>query len=518
MKFYNRILVGAALLSFMASCTKDFEEMNINPNQPAAATSGQLFATAQYNFADNIGDEWNNGRMGMYYAQYWSSTYYSDESRFLIRESVNQAMWNTFYADVIRELNEAQKIDNETKLAGFENRVAIAEIFKTLTFHNLSDIYGGPIPYSEALDNENATPKYDSGQEVYAGLLATLDQQIKVLQANIGNPAYAEDNGGDLIYNGDVAKWIKFANSLRMRIALRMIDVNQEAAVAAIAKSLDPANGGIISSTDESAEFRWLSSAPNNNPLNEAFKTRIDFSMSKPFVDYLKKQNDPRLAVYADPLSNQDGVMRDAQGNPLYVGEVFGLKQGAGSNGSRSKISLPSVYAIGAESPTVILSYEEVEFMLAEIAARNLPVNITGTAAEHYANGIKASFKEAGLTAEAAEAYIANEAPYIEGADLETVKDVIGTQKWIAMYGQGIQGWLERLRLDFEDPYETDATKAQIFAAPADGSRDASVTMVPGRMSYPVTEASLNTGNYNTAIQAIGGKNSKGAKAWWDIF
>jgi len=497
MKFINKMLMGAALVSVM-SCTEDFEEMNLNPNQPAEASPAQLFATAQYNFADNIADEWNNGRMGMYYAQYWASTYYTDESRYQIRESVNQTMWNTFYADVIKELSEAQRIDAQTKMEGFENRMAIAEIFKVLAYHYLSDIYGGPIPYSEALDDENATPRYESGPEVYAGLLNTLEKQIAVLQGTGMQQSYAT---GDIIYGGNVPLWIKFANSLRMRIALRMIDVNRDAAVEAIRKSLDPANGGIISSNEESALFRWLSSAPNNNPINQAFKTRIDFSMAAPFVDYLKKYQDPRLAVYADPLSTDP---------TMYVGEVYGLDQGNGnSNGSRKLVSLPSVYAVGAEAPTIILDYAEVEFMLAEIAARNLGLGV-GTAEEHYAKGIKASFDFAGLGNDAYTAYLAR-VPYV-APDLETAKDVIGSQKWIAMYTQGIQGWLERLRLDFEDPYTNEA----IFVLPEDGSLDPDVEAVPFRMSYPVTEASLNGENYMNAVKTFG-TNTKGAKAWWDV-
>jgi hypothetical protein len=493
MKLYQKALVGVAIFSF-ASCTEDFEEMNVSPNQPAEATSAQLLTTAQYNFADNIGDEWNNARMGMYYAQYWSSTFYTDESRYQIREGVNQTMWNTFYAEVLRELNEAQSIENEQQLAGFENRVAIAEIFKVLTYHYLSDIYGGPIPYSEALNDDIVAPKYDTGPEVYAGLLSTLEAQIGIL-----DESEAGYQAGDVIYGGNVAMWKKFANSLRLRIALRMIDANEAAAVEAINKSLDPANGGLISSNEENALFRWVAGAPNNNPLNEAFKTRIDFSMAEPFVDYLQKYDDPRLAVYADPLT----------GTNEYVGETYGLDASGGSNGDATEVSLPSNYAIGETAPTIILDYAEVEFMLAEILARGLAVsNLTGTAQDHYEAGIRASFEYAGLSDDAATQYIAG-VPYIEAE----WKDAIGSQKWIAMYGQGIQAWFERLRLDFEDPY----TGEDIFVLPAAGSLDTDVEVVPFRMSYPVTEASLNGTNYQSALQQIGGTNTKAAKAWWDV-
>jgi Starch-binding associating with outer membrane len=500
MKLYSKLLLGAALLSF-TSCTEDFEEMNVNPNQPAKATAAQLFATAQYNFATNISDEWNNGRMGMLYSQYWSSTYYTDESRYLIRESVNQTMWNNFYANVLKELQEGQDIDAATKLEGYENRMAIAEIFKAMTFHYLSDIYGGPIPYTEALGAENATPKYNTGEEVYQGLLKTLEEQIAILDAS--KSAY--QGSGDIVYGdkkgfNQVTLWKKFANSLRLRIALRMIDAKPQEAQEAIRKALDPANGGIISSNEESARINWVEGAPNNNPMNQAFKTRQDFSVSAPFVNYLQKYSDPRLAVYAQPLSTDPNQ---------YVGEEFGLKQGAGSNGDQTKVSLPGTYALAAKAPTTLLDYAEVEFMLAEIVARGLNVGVSGTAEDHYKAGIKASFDFAGLSQAAYTAYLAK-VPYVAGE----WKDAIGSQKWIAMYTQGIQAWLERLRLDFEDPY----TGEDIFVAPAAGSRDPNVTLVPFRMTYPVTEASLNGANYQEAVKSIGGTNSKGVKAWWDKF
>lgn len=485
---------AAVLLLAFASCS-DLTDLNIDPNQPSEAESRQFFTSAQFNFSNNIWDDWNNGRMGLYYAQYWSSTYYSDESRYQIRETVNQTMWSTFYADVLRELEQSKKIELEERVLGYENRVAIVEVMKTMTFHYLSDIYGGPIPFSEAINDDIITPKYDSGEEVYTGLLANLDQQINILDGD--GPGFLS---GDAIFGGDVTRWKKFANSLRLRIALRMIDVKPMEAKAAIEKSLAAGSGGVMSSNDDSAMFRFLSGAPNNNPLNEAYKTRIDFAVSSTLVDYLKKYEDPRLQVYANPTTSGS-----------YIGEIYGLEQGnpLQSNGSVSRVSLPSDFAIGATAPAVWLDYAEVEFMLAEIAARNIGVQTGATAEEHYANGIKASFDYAGLSATQADNYILG-VPYVSAS----WKDVIGSQKWIAMYMQGIQGWMERLRLDFKDPY----TGEEIFLEPADGSTDQDVEMIPYRMSYPVTEAQLNVANYGMAIQKIGGQNSKGLyKQWWDI-
>jgi hypothetical protein len=336
-----RKITTAMLLTSALACTDGFEEINTDPNRADEATSAQLLTNAQYNFSTNITDEWNNGRFGMYYAQYWSSTYYSDESRYQIRENVNQIMWNTFYTDVLNELNEAQKIEKGSQLPGQKNRLAIAEIMKAYTYHFLTDIYGGPIPYTEALNTDDVTPSYSTGEEVYAGLLATLDEQVKTLDAT--EPGYAM---GDVLYGGNVDSWKRFANSLRLRIALRMIDVKPVEATEAIKKALDPANGGIITTQDQSALFRWMSSPPNNNPMNQSFKVRVDFSMSKPFIDYLKQYGDPRLPVFAQPLLNTNN----------YVGEVYGQESSnASSNGDPTLVSLPADYAVGATAPTIWL-------------------------------------------------------------------------------------------------------------------------------------------------------------------
>jgi len=209
------------------------------------------------------------------------------------------------------------------------------------------------------------------------------------------------------------------------------------------------------------------------------------------------KYEDPRLPMYADTV----------QGTCDFEVEIYGLIEGSPNYSSGADMSLPGDDAIGATAQATWIDWAEVEFILAEIAARGLDVGLTGTAEEHYLKGIQASLEFAGLDASAYESYITN-VPYVAGK----WKDCIGSQKWIAMYMQGIQGWFERLRLDFKDPY----TGEEIFVAPADGSLDSDVEMVPFRMSYPVTEAALNEENYAKAIEMIGGVNSKGVATWWD--
>src|SRR5690606_2892029 len=214
-------------------------------------------------------------------------------------------------------------------------------------------------------------------------------------------------------------------------------------------------------------------------------------SVSKTLVDYMKEVNDPRLPVYASP----------AAVSGEYIGYVYGSSTVINAN----QVSLPGTRIRAAEEPGIFMSYPEVAFALAEAAERGFSVG--GTAEDFYKKGITASMNYWGVTdANAINQYIAGN-PY----NSSDWKNVIGVQKWLAMYMQGIQAWLERIRLDIKKP-----GGAQLFVAPVSGSLDQNVDLVPYRMTYPVEEQTRNAVNYREAVSKIpGGVDSKGAKQWW---
>jgi hypothetical protein len=214
-------------------------------------------------------------------------------------------------------------------------------------------------------------------------------------------------------------------------------------------------------------------------------------------VDYMNSVNDPRLAYYANEPVNHPGE---------FIGLAYGLSNANATAIPNDEVSMPGdIVANNASAPGVYIDYAEVEFILAEAAARGW--SVSGTAEEHYNSGVTASLEYWGITEPGEVAEYLTEVPFSGGA----WKDVIGTQKWLALYMQGLQGWYERLRLRFNKPDGT-----ALFIDPADGSLDADVVDVPMRMSYPTDEQTLNEESYDAAIE-MQGVDKKSTKLWWHL-
>jgi len=483
---YHYIKLGSLFLGiiigFFSSCTKGFEELNKDPNNAIVVNPEFLLTYAEKKAIDNTWDTWQNGRFGLIYSQYWSQINYSEESRYQIRTNVNYNFWVAYYHDVLNNLEESIKINEADPKEHSKNQIAIAKILKSWAFHVLTDVYGD-VPYETAFQ-EALMPAYTPSKEIYTDLISTLQKQIETL-----DPLLPSFGSGEIIYKGDVSKWRKFANSLILRIAIRMVDKDPDAAKLAIEKAVAE---GVFESNDDNALFVYLDNAPNNNPINEAYKSRTgDFGMSKTLVDYLIETNDPRLPIYADPV----------KGTADYVGYVYGSDQPINAN----QISWPGAIVREATAPGIFMNYPEVAFILAEAAQRGF--NVGGAAEDFYKKGITSSMSFWGIT----DGNIVNQYIAANPYSSSDWKNVLGIQKWLAMYMQGIQGWLERIRLDIKKP-----GGAPLFVAPVSGSLDQNVDFVPYRMTYPVEEQTRNAVNYRDAVSKIaGGVDSKGAKQWW---
>lgn len=479
-------------MGFM-SCDKHFQEINTDPNEPSSTSTSFLLGNAQKTMMDYTWDEWFNGRRGNQLAQYWASNQYSNESRYELRTGITNTYWGSFYARSLQDLQEVIRL-NETApedYIGFgatENQIAIAKTLQAWLYQNMTDCWG-PIPFSEALDAAGTSfPKYDSQEEVYTGLLSLLNEAI--------NSFDVSDNSvqGDLIYNGDVALWKKFANSLKMRVGIRMADAAPTMAATAISEAIA---SGVFTSNADNALFQYMNGAPNNNPLAEDFKERNDFAASNIMVDELNRLTDPRVGFYYSPTVN----------GGTYVGEVYGLSETNAGLTLNDDISQRNPQVLAETAPGIYMDYAQVEFMLAEAAERG--IGGAGAAATHYNNGITASMQywdvNNTLSATDISNYIAQ--PNVDYATLmgtETWKQVIGRQKWIALYMQGLQGWTEYRRLDFG-----------ILQMPADGPLDGSG--IPTRMKYPLDEQTLNGTEYANGVSALGGADNQDTKLWWDV-
>ena len=411
--------------------------------------------------------------------QYWTETTYTDESNYdLVTRTIPDNHWNILYRDVLKDLDESVRVINETEYPVNEdpkvkqNKLAIAEIHIIYTYSILVETFGD-VPYSQALDVNNLLPGYDNGLEIYTDLIGRLDEAISTL-----DPAFESFGLADNVYQGDVGQWLKFANSLKLRMGMVLSDVEPGLA----ATTVESAAPGVFTSNDDNASMLYLSSSPNTNPLyaDIVASGRHDFVPTSTIIDKMNELEDPRRPSYFT----------------LFEGAYVG-----GVNGAANDYTTFSHIADPILVPTfegTILDYAETEFFLAEAVERGF--NVGGTAEEHYNNAITASILYWGGTEEETNTYLAQ--PEVAYSTAEgDFKQKIGTQKWLALYNRGIEAWTEWRRLDYP-----------ILEAPADA-----VSETPKRFTYPIAEQTLNGESYSSASDRIGGDVVE-TKLFFDLF
>ncbi|MFB6455616.1 SusD/RagB family nutrient-binding outer membrane lipoprotein [Chitinophaga sp. Hz27] len=487
---YSSVVMVAATIA-ITGCSK-LDNMNRDPTKPTTTQPQILLTGAQKSAMDILYSGLQNGYIGMEYAQFWSGNSRTNDAQYNLDEGNNSSFWNTLYTSALHNLDELVKQNNSKPAqASTTNQNGVALIMKCWIYQMLADTYGN-LPYTDAFHvTSNITPKYDDAQAVYKSLLDTLQQQITVMDEK-----ESSFNSGDVIYNGKVGAWKKLAHSLILRMAIRMADANPQ-----MAQQLIEANyQGAFTSNTDNAQFQYINTAPNKFPYNESEREISEFFVTTTLTDYMKSINDPRLPMYARPAKNSDTIK----------GMPYGTAASDAKRLSPNDYSFPGTQAYSATMPGILMTYSEVEFILAEAAARGYNV---GDAATHYQNGVRSSilYWSKLSNTPVSETEISDYLQRVPYAAADW-RNVIGTQKWLSLYLQGFQAWFERTRLHFAKP-----GGSPLFIAPVSGSVDPSVTMVPYRLTYLKSEATQNAANYQSAASAIGG-DKQGTKLWYNKF
>lgn len=528
MKKLLYILLGFSFL--LLACTNDFEDYNTDPNNPAEATTASLLTNAQKAIMDDTRDAWWGGRQGFTWSQYFSQRNYTEEDRYMIRQNTNNTYWRILYTDImdlveiININNDPAKKDAASVYGPNNNQIAVAKILKAYMMQMLTDAYGD-IPYSQAFDiAKYPSPVYDSQASIYADLIEELTEASNII--DVTEPTFTV---GDMIYGGDPVKWKKFANSLKLRVAIRMKNVpgsNWQTYFD------DAVTAGVFTSNGDNAMFQYLGTDPNNSPMYDAYVTdgRNDFTVSKQFVDILKGVNDtanakinpfeglldPRLAVFI----SDENVDYSGGGDPMAVtGIPYGMSN---SNARRFRGFTPNFYYFlgifnQPNAKLAYMTYPEVCFLISE---RN---NWDQT---WYENGVSASMDMWGALANELYGwsgsrlakYQADVADYIANLPAATADRVI-TQKYINGFLDGYEAWAEIRRTGMptmlvqpgEITYDGPVTGGPVtFVVGVDNVNE----IVP-RLTYPYEEQTLNGANYEAAAAAIGG-DQHGTYLWWD--
>lgn len=473
------ILLIFVLLSVITSCTDKFEEFNTDKKNPGIVSGESLFSNAQKELSDQISSTNVNQNIWKLWSQQWTETTYTDEANYdIVTRNIPDNTFRYYYRESLKDLTEASKVITETVAPFGEdpavktNKLFIIDLLKAYSFQQLVDIFG-MVPYTDAVDINNVYPKYEDGYTIYKDLLTKVNAAVSGLQTSAGSFGAA-----DLYYSGDVAKWIKFGNSLKIKIGITMADADNALAKTAIESAVN----GCFASADDDCLLAYLQASPNYNPLyaDIVASGRDDFVPANTLVDKMNSLGDPRREKYFT----------------LYDGAYVGGEYGYSSPFAQYSHIAPEI--IKPSFNGILFTYSEIQFYLAEAAERGY--NVPLTAAAYYNEGIKASFEFWG--AAGVDTYLAK--PAVAYATAQgTWKEKIATQSWIAAYTRGLEAYTTWRRLDF--PIFNIAEFITEYSE------------IPVRFTFPINEQTLNGANYKAAATAVGG-DEMSTKIFWDKF
>jgi len=509
------LIVGGVMIT---SCKKDITDLNENPNALSAVDALSLkyvFSASQY-----YGIMAGTGNGGTYQlfqslftdqrAQYFScvQTKFPSDRNIMVGSWLNRS-WDQFY---IGQSQLAEVLKHTAPGAALENPTiyAIAQVWKVYTYQLLTDAYG-PLPYSEAGNKKNEV-LFDGQREIYMDFIKTLrESSVTLSQAD----AVSGLGDGDLIYGGDTKKWLRFANSLRLRIALRISAV-EPAMARKEAEEVTAATGGLLQVAGDNAFLKVSNNTPN--PL-AAISNWGEFRMSAAMQSILQGYDDPRLPMYFSPAKNS-GKFKGVR-NGLSIAQMQVVGNTADDN---SNLAIKIGFQNKGLAPFPIMVTAETYFLLAEAKLKGWFVG-QQTAKQYYELGVKASMEQWGIENTVGNAYVeSTRTPAVLGDMFQTpaLTDIpvkfsasadkqleqIITQKWLALFPQSPEAWAEYRRTGFPKLYP------RINNENPEASTDPNSVH---RLTYPPNISALDPKGYASAVEKLGGKDNVQTRVWWDV-
>jgi hypothetical protein len=507
-KLYSiKLLGGAALLGTLFNgCTDKFDEINTNPTKITALGTGEygmMFAKAEsvpfasYQISQNL--------FADLYAQYFALTAsYFQSDRYTMRFDWLRGHWEPPYTQGVPQLQTIIK-ETEGKLPA-EN--ALAKIWWVFMFHRVTDYYG-PIPYFQAGTDAKVIP-YDPQDKIYDDFFKKLAEATEVLNANKDKKPFA---AYDAIYAGNVEKWIKFANTLRLRLALRISDVDPARAKTEAEAAYA---GGVMTDVADDAMLKVSGKGADLNTFNQITNWN-EFRMSASMESVLKGYDDPRMPEYFQP----------AEATGTYEGLRNGLlpaQQGLTLNLPAQNSNVAPRFTVASQNtnPQDVMHAAEAYFLRSEGALNGWAMG--GTAQELYEKGIRTSLNQWGTTDEARiTAYInslatpvapqdqQNSPPLtnipVKWADApEAQREQINTQKWLALYPDGFEAWANFRRSDYP----------RLYPVVASDNPDLPVGTFIKRIPFITLEKQTNGPAVTAAEALLGGPDKASTPLWWD--
>ncbi len=483
-------------LLFLLACDEGFEELNANPNEPELVPPSTLFPLAIREAAQRIhGHNTRNERLnldgGLLWMQYFARNQYVNEGdTYNPAATLRSGTWDGFYTESLVNLQTVIDLTSDPESEFYNlNYAAAATIMREYVFSIVTDTWGA-IPYDQSLAGAtkgNLAPVYNSQSEVYAGMLANLKDASDQLDVN----GQAIDK--DILLNSDITMWKKFANSLRLRLANRQAAKASAESAAVFAEIMsDPASYPIVTSNEDGIYFQPTArqSGENSNSWYEAMVIggREDWSISTTLIAAMADSDgeavDPRLNFYAEPALAGDFAGK-------YAGAPNGLPEGD-AVAYYTTASRPGSFFMQETQPIPLITFAEINFILSE-AALDGDFTAGAQATTYLEQGILASFGQYGLTPPDG---------YLTGLAMD--KETIITEKWKALFPQGIEAWTEYRRTGYPE-----------LPAPDPRAVMENEGRIPTRLRYPESEYSLNAANVTAGVEMNGGPDNKLTDLWW---
>jgi hypothetical protein len=509
-RLYKRNWSLAVLLFIAAGCTKNFDSINSDPttfgNLPSAAIP-KAFAQAEWEGV--YADPGNYEVIHSLYIDLWSQ-YFVDGGgyagdRYVLDPGLTIFSWSLTYTVNLPSIKIV--IDGTENTAPSAN--AIAKIWKTYMFHQETDMYG-PIPYFQAGLGLLSVP-YDAQQSIYTDFFNTLDSAITTLKAS--DQTQTPFGADDLIYAGSIPQWIKFASSLRLRLAMRISEINPTLAQTEAEKSV--ADGVMTTNADNA----FVAVGPNSINGLAAEAPWENMRMTSSMVSYLKGYNDPRMMQYYSP-ADDDGQYHGTR-NGMNVTQVAAAVSLNGTNLSNINTTRWSDVT-QATTPLNVMYAAETDFLLAEAALNGW--NVGGSPQQFYEQGISTSMNQWGITdAPTIQNYIQSTAtpvppndylnspavatiPVKFAPDAVTQRQQILTQKWLALFPDGIEAWAELRRTGYP----------VLYPVVESDNPDVPANTMISRWTWQQDEYNTNGKAVQAALPLLGGPDKASTHVWWN--
>jgi len=525
---YPLAVVCAVIILVLTNCTKNFEKYNTDPTGIADkdVQVSAVFKPFEQEIMYSADDGYQTGQNlnADIYAgyscppQFFGTTL--NNMNYVFVDYWNSEAFNSIYVNLIGP------VKNKLAATGIQKTQpdfwAIALIVQTEAIDRITDKFG-PVPYSAVGKSLTATP-YDSQQSIYQQMFAQLDTATANLNTFItANPGATPFAASDVIYGGDYTKWLKFANSLRLRLAMHIVKVDPTTAQTQAEKAM-AAPGGLLTDVSDVAAV----AVAGQNDYWQITASYTDNSANASLATYMVGYNDPRLPIYFLPVDVTVGPL-PAQ----YAGQYIGIRLGTNVQ-TKPLYSGFSVYNYNTTflvtNKETIMTPAEVDFLKAEAALRGWAG--AGSAQANYEAGINSSMQQYGVSSTAAATYIADgtstQTNYVDpqnasdnAAALSTITikwdptatnevnlERIITQKWLAMFPEGQEAWTEFRRTGYPKLFP-------VVTNDSGGAIDTKIQV--RRLSYPISEYSANGPAVKAGVALLGGPDNGGTRLWWDV-